>query len=88
VADEQAAILRDFIGNPFMPVAFSPTWRTSSVLALCQTIYTSNRFDLMPVLADALSEAGCQDATVLDHARGGGQHWRGCWLVDGLLNRE
>jgi hypothetical protein len=42
----------------------------------------------MPILADALQDAGCDDADVLNHCRGGGVHVRGCWLVDLVLGRE
>jgi hypothetical protein len=42
----------------------------------------------MPVLADTLEEAGCQDATVLEHCRGPGLHLRGCWVVDLILGKQ
>ena len=41
----------------------------------------------LPVLADALEEAGCTDADLLAHCRSGGGHLRGCWAVDLLLGK-
>jgi hypothetical protein len=57
-------------------------------LKLAQTIYEARRFDPMPVLADALEEAGCTDADLLAHCRSGGGHLRGCWAVDLLLGKS
>jgi hypothetical protein len=45
-------------------------------------------FDRLPVLADALEEAGCTNADILDHLRGPGPHARGCWAVDLLLGKS
>jgi hypothetical protein len=50
----QAAILRCLVGNPLRPARFDKSWRTSAVLDLARHIVTANRFDLMPVVADAL----------------------------------
>jgi hypothetical protein len=83
----QAALLRDIFGNPFRPVSPDPSWRTSDVLALAQGIYEERAFDRMPILADALQEAGCDNTDVLGHCRGPGPHVRGCWVVDLLLGR-
>lgn len=85
VQTDQADVLREMFGNPFRHVVFAPSWRTSAVLALARSMYDSHDFTLAPVLADALEEAGCGDAQVLEHLRGGGPHVRGCWCVDGVL---
>jgi hypothetical protein len=85
---QQAALLRDIIGNPFQHVTIDPTWRTGTVTKLAQAIYDERAFDRMPILADALEEAGCTDATILDHCRQPGEHVRGCWLVDLLLGKK
>jgi hypothetical protein len=82
------SILRDVVGNPFHPVAFSPSWLTSTVVALAQQIYESHDFAAMPILADALEDAGCDDAIVLDHCRGPGPHVLGCFVVDRLLGKK
>jgi hypothetical protein len=84
----QVALLRDIFGNPFHPVRVDPSWRTPTVTALAQTIYTDRAFDTMPILADALEEAGCTSDDILTHCRGGGDHVRGCWVVDLLLAKE
>lgn len=84
----QCDILRDIIGNPFRPIAIAPDWPTSTVLALAQGIYEEHAFDRMPILADALQDAGCDNAAVLDHCRGPGPHVRGCWVVDMLLGKS
>ena len=55
---------------------------------LAKTIYEDYRFDLLPILADALEEAGCDDAEILAHCRGPGTHARGCWAVDLILEKS
>jgi hypothetical protein len=88
VDEANAALLRDLFGPlPFRPVHIDPTWRTPAVLALANTIYDERRWAEMPILGDALSEAGCTDAEVLDHCRGPAEHARGCWLIDLVLER-
>src|SRR4051794_10152330 len=83
------AILRDIFGNPFRPVALSPAWLTSTVVALARGIYEERAFDRMPVLADALQDAGCDNDDVLNHCRDEKQvHVRGCWVVDLVLGRK
>ena len=79
------ACYRDVVGNPFRPVAFAPAWRTSTAVSLARQMYESREFAAMPILADALQDAECEVADVLDHCRGPGPHVRGCWVVDGVL---
>jgi hypothetical protein len=85
-------LLRDLFGDPFRPApAVEPGWLSwfgGIVPRLAQEIYGEGRFDRLPVLADALTEARCQDDTILGHLRGPGPHVRGCWAVDLLLARE
>ncbi|HEX4606650.1 MAG TPA: hypothetical protein VH092_00435 [Urbifossiella sp.] len=83
-----APFLRDVFGNPFRPVAFNPAWRTSNVLALAEGIYQERAFGRMPVLADALEDAGCVNEDILSHCRSDGPHVRGCWVVDLLLGKD
>lgn len=90
VARERAAharLLRDIFGNPFRPVAFSPEWRTGTAAALARQMYESRDFTAMPILADALQDAGCDDEDVLAHCRGDGPHVRGCWVCDLVLRK-
>jgi hypothetical protein len=84
--DAQRALAHDVVGPASRPAA-APTWLTSTVLALARTMYESRDFGAMPVLADALEEAGCDSPAVLDHCRGGGPHVRGCWVVDLVLEK-
>jgi hypothetical protein len=88
-ADAQAALLRDLFGPlPFRPVPVDPAWLAYSdgaVRRVAQAIYDGRRFDELPILADALEEAGCTSAELLGHCRSGGEHARGCWVLDALL---
>jgi len=85
----QTALVRDIFGNPFRPVALDPSWLTSDVVALARGIYADRAFDRMPILADALQDAGCANDDVLNHCRDAAQvHVRGCWVVDLLLGKE
>ncbi len=83
-----ANLLREQLGNPFRPYRCEPEWRTETVLALASGIEAERAFDRMPILADALEEAGCDEQPMLDHLRGPGPHARGCWVLDLILNRE
>jgi hypothetical protein len=84
----QANLVRDIFGNPFRPVTFDPRWRSSDVVVLAQAIYEEKAFERMPILADALMDAGCEDDRVIAHCRDDGPHVRGCWVVDLVLRRE
>ncbi|QJW97443.1 hypothetical protein [Frigoriglobus tundricola] len=82
----QAAHLNDIFGSPFRPVPFAPAWRTDTALALARQMYESREFGAMPILADALQDAGCDGADVLNHCRdASANHVRGCWVVDLVL---
>jgi hypothetical protein len=83
----QAGLLHEVFGNPFRPVAADRSWLTSGVVGLARGIYQDRAFDRLPILADALQEAGCAHADILAHCRGPGQHARGCWVVDALLGK-
>jgi hypothetical protein len=80
-----ADLLRCVVGNPFRPAALSDTWRTASVLGLAEAIYADRAFDRLPILSDALEEAGCDNAGVLQHCREDTTHARGCWVVEMIL---
>ncbi|HET6572444.1 MAG TPA: hypothetical protein VFG68_02490 [Fimbriiglobus sp.] len=82
-----AALLRCIVGYPFRPVACDPSWRTSTVVGLAEAIYADRVFDRLPILADALEDAGCTHPDVLAHCRGDGPHARGCWVVDLILGK-
>jgi hypothetical protein len=87
----QADLVRDIIGNPRFPVAIDPAvlaWNDRLVVRLAQAIYDERRWVDMPLLGDALLDAGCDGEQVLAHCRAGGEHVRGCWVVDLLLGKE
>jgi hypothetical protein len=87
----QCDVIRDLFGNPFHPLALDHScliWNGGTVPKLAQGIYEDRAFDRLPILADALEEAGCTNADILDHCRGLGPHVRGCWVVDLLLGKE
>jgi hypothetical protein len=84
----QCSILRDIFGNPFHPISFSPQWRTDTTVMLTGQMYESRDFSAMPILADALQDAGCDNDDILNHCRQPGEHVRGCWLVDLVLCKE
>jgi hypothetical protein len=100
-----AALLRDVVGhpsrggrgrqlapgakNPKRGAFFRPAWRTSDVLLLAQGVYTERAFDRMPILADALQDAGCDNAAILTHCRDTSlTHVRGCWVLDLVLGKS
>ena len=82
-------LVNDIFGNPFRPVAFSPAWRTSTAIALAAQMYDTRDFGAMPILADALQDAGCDDEDILNHCRDeNATHVRGCWVVDLVLGKQ
>jgi hypothetical protein len=93
VAEEEAAeraLVHDVFGNPFRPAALDPAWLAGaggSARPIAQVIYDRRRFEDLPVLADALEEAGCANADILHHCRAPGAHARGCWVLDLVLGR-
>jgi hypothetical protein len=87
----QADLIREIFGDPLRPPEIDPAWLTwngGTIPGLAQSIYQERAFDRMPILADALEEAGCAEATLLSHCRDGSGHVRGCWALDALLGRR
>jgi hypothetical protein len=80
--------LRDLLGHPSRSAVIDPRWRTSAVTGLAAVVYEEKAFDRLPILADALQEAGCEDQEILGHCRGEGPHARGCWALDSVLGKE
>jgi hypothetical protein len=83
--------LRELMGDVFFdlaqPVVFAARWHTSDVVGLARGIYEDDAFDRLPLLADALMDAGCADEDVLGHCRSAGPHVRGCWVVERSLGK-
>ena len=84
----QSMLLRDVFGNPFRAINFSSDWRTASAIAVASEMYDAQDFGSMSILADALLDAGSDDADILDHCRGAHMHLRGCWVVDLVLGKD
>ncbi len=84
----QASLLRDIFGNPYHPVTYYHQWRTDTAVAMARQMDESRDFSAIPILMDALEDAGCTDAAILDHGRGPGPHVRGCWVVNLLLGKS
>ncbi|WP_246523190.1 hypothetical protein [Gemmata palustris] len=84
----KARIFRDISGNPFKRVKFDKRWRTETATLLAQQMYESREFSALPILADALQDAGCSNADILNHCHGESLHVRGCWVVDLVLGRS
>jgi hypothetical protein len=83
-----ASIIRDIFGNPFRPLSTNPVWHTPTVKALAHTFFDEHDFGILPVLADALEDAGCDNTDILEHCRQPGEHFRGCWVIDLFLAKE
>jgi hypothetical protein len=86
----QVAAIRDIFYIPFRTPYPQHAWRMWSkdcVVRKVQAIYDERRFQDLPLLADALEEAGCDNAELLNHCRQPGEHVRGCWVVDALLGK-
>ncbi|QEG30907.1 hypothetical protein GobsT_57250 [Gemmata obscuriglobus] len=84
----QVDLLREIFGNPFRPAEFAPEWRTSTAVALAREMYDTRDFSAMPILADALQDAGCDNADILTHCLDPQPvHVRGCWVVDLVLGK-
>jgi len=90
IQHQACRLLRCIFGNPFCRAAAAPSWlrwHDGAAVHIAQAIYDDRRFLDLPILADALEEAGCTDPEILSHCRGPGEHIRGCWVVDLVLGR-
>ena len=85
-------MLRDICGPlPFRSIAVPRSivdWHGQTVVRLATGVHESRCFDRLPILADALEDAGCDNADILAHCRGPGPHVRGCWVVDLILGKS
>lgn len=86
---EQAVLLREVIGPQlFRPCSVNLYWLTPTVKAVAQAIYEDSLFQDLPILADALEDAGCAEEQILTHLRSPGPHVRGCWPLDLILGKS
>jgi hypothetical protein len=84
----QAAFLRDIVGDPFRSVPRDPDWQRPEVFVFAEIIYDRQEFERLPELADLLEDMGSAERSLLAHCRAEGQHVRGCWVLDLLLDRH
>jgi hypothetical protein len=83
----QVALIRELVGDPFRPLGINRAWLKGTIRHLAQSIDEEQAFSELPVLADALEDAGCTDEAMLSHLRSPGPHQRGCWVIDLLLGK-
>lgn len=83
----RSPLLHDIFGPlPFHDITCDPAWLTDTVRTLACGIYEQKAFERMPILADALQDAGCENEDILNHCRDTAcEHVRGCWVLDLLL---
>jgi hypothetical protein len=84
-------LYHDLFDGLLHPASAPPAWLEwdcGTVARMAGTIYEERQFDDLPILADALEEAGCDNAGLLEHLRSGGPHYLGCWALDALLGKE
>jgi hypothetical protein len=87
----QCDLIREIYGNPFHPVVLPEAcrgWEGGAAVKLAEGIYAERRWQELPILADALEEAGCAEPELLAHLRRPGGHWHGCWALDAVLDRK
>jgi hypothetical protein len=87
----QCDLLRDVCGGVVHPTVLAADWlcwNDGVVVRIARSVYDERAFERLPILADALEDAGCNDARLLAHCRGPARHVRGCWVVDRLLGNE
>lgn len=85
-----AGALREVLGNPARPPAFRHAWLYANggvARRLVEAALAEQDYGVLPVLADALEDAGCAEAALLDHCRQARPHARGCWVVDLLTGK-
>jgi hypothetical protein len=86
-----AEVFREVITPPWRSMKCEASWKAwegGVIVAMASAVYDEGAFDRLPILADALEEAGCADEAILSHLRGPGSHARGCWAIDLLLGKS
>lgn len=87
----QCALIRCLVANPYLKWEFAPEWgdwAEGTPRRIARTIYDEGRFEELPILGDALADAGCTDRTILRHCHEDRIHARGCYVVDALLGKN
>lgn len=80
------SLAEEWCRNKWGP-AVEADWLTPDVLALASGVRADGAFDRLPILAEALQDAGGVSADLLDHLRDRCPHVRCCCVVDLLLGR-
>jgi hypothetical protein len=83
-----ASLCRDLFNNPFHPAVLDSKWLSPDVVEMARSIYAERSFDRLPEIANGLEKGGCTDKAVLDHCRVPGEHVRGCWVLDTILEKQ
>jgi hypothetical protein len=83
----QGALVRELYGNPFRNIVVDAGCRQPRTLAFARRLYQDRELTALPIFADALEDAGCSCVEVLEHFRGPGPHYRGCWALDLVLGK-
>jgi hypothetical protein len=87
---ELCRLLREVFGNPFRRPRLTAFWLAANdglVPKLARGISDEGAFEQVPILGDALEDAGCDDVEILHHCHEPGEHVRGCWVVDLVLGK-
>lgn len=99
----QAYLVREIFGNPFIERTVVPAWMSTggsaifagqlvkvseTAKALADGVEADQAYERLPILADAMEEAGCTDPEFLAHLREPGHHVRGCWALDLVLGKS
>ena len=90
-APRPADLIRDIFGNPFQQPVLPEHWRfwnDGTIPRLARQIHQDRHHDELPILADALEDAGCIDQGILEHCRNAPVHVPGCWVVELLLSDD
>lgn len=79
---------QDTDGRPLGEVTFDPAWlawNDGTVRRIAESVREERTYGDLPVLADALEEAGCSDGRILLHLRERMPHSSRCWVLRLLL---
>jgi hypothetical protein len=90
VVGKYRELIHSIFQDIFNSVEINPewlTWQSGTVRKVAQFIYDEHHFQDIPILADALEEAGCTDERILAHCRSKFTHYRGCFVVDAVLRQ-
>ena len=83
-------LIREVFANPFRPPVIEPGWLAcnhGAVKHVAEQIAATGNFADLPILADAVEDAGCCDGELLRHCREERNHVPGCWALDAVLGR-